>query len=397
MSLINQMLQDLEQRSSGSLAGTGIHREVRAAPDRNRIHPAWWLVILLSALLIGVLVWLWMRPAPVAPGNQQLALKIAPDLATLPSPVAQAPLPMETDNRSPNVQATGAGANQSSRSDTPTSPEPASIDQPAVSNASQSVATTPIVDVPQAKSKTAQAAAAAAVTPSNHSSLDDIRPAKREKDATSPRPSESSNVANTVNLTKQIKELTPQQQAENAYRQAVTVLQQGHSADAMANLEQALKIDPTHAGARQMLVGLLLQVKRNDEAIQKAQEGLAIDPSQVGLTMILARVQVEQNDQKGALTTLERGLPYANANADYQAFYAALLQREKRNKEAVDHYVVALAKSPENSVWWMGLGISLQAENRLPEAKEAFNRAKATNGLTPELVAFVNQKLSQLR
>jgi MSHA biogenesis protein MshN len=44
----------------------------------------------------------------------------------------------------------------------------------------------------------------------------------------------------------------------------------------------------------------------------------------------------------------------------------------------------------------MGLGISLQAENRLQEAKEAFSRAKMSNTLTPELQAFVDQKLAQL-
>jgi MSHA biogenesis protein MshN len=389
MSLINQMLQDLEQRGSGNLTGSGLHREVRAAPERNGIHPAWWLVGLLSVALIGVALWLWLRPVPVVPGNSQLTLKIAPDLATLPSPVAQAPLPMDGENQNPASTA-------AEHHDAQSAPDvkPSAVAQPDSVNSSQNMAP-PVSEVSQPKSKPVTIATTA-MAPSSASPMDDAKPAKSTKPGKEQASQPQMQPIDDAKLTKQVKELTPQQQAENAYRQAGTVLQQGHSADAMAGLEQALKLDPSHAGARQMLVGLLLQSKRNDDAIQKAQEGLAIDPSQVGLTMILARVQVEQGDQKGALATLERGLPYANANAEYQAFYAAVLQREKRNKEAIDHYVVALAKSPENSVWWMGLGISLQAENRAQEAKEAFNRAKATNGLTPELVAFVNQKLSQL-
>jgi len=90
-------------------------------------------------------------------------------------------------------------------------------------------------------------------------------------------------------------------------------------------------------------------------------------------------------------------LPYAAELPDYQAFLAALLQREGRNKEAIEHYLLALRKVPGSGVWLMGLGISLQAENRQTEAQEAFLRAKASNTLSPDLLAFVEQQLKQSR
>ena len=57
----------------------------------------------------------------------------------------------------------------------------------------------------------------------------------------------------------------------------------------------------------------------------------------------------------------------------------------------------ARSAEPPLSAGWMGLGISLQAENRLPEARDAFSRAKASNTLSAPLLAFVDQKLGQLR
>jgi len=46
-----------------------------------------------------------------------------------------------------------------------------------------------------------------------------------------------------------------------------------------------------------------------------------------------------------------------------------------------------------SGAWQVGLGISLQAENRLVEAQDAFGRAKASGDLTPELLVFVEQQL----
>jgi MSHA biogenesis protein MshN len=381
MSLINQMLQDLEQRSVGNLAGGNMHNQIRAVPERKRVHPAWWLVLALSLALIGMGIWFWMRPVPVVPTTANLALKIDSGLNTLPSPVAQAPLP--------EVAVPTA----------PASSEP----EPVAARKADDIAIEPAL--PKARTENAKDKARA----------DDLRPeiatrhdgdAGRAKEVVKEAPQNGTARSNTGStaqesvpqqaLTKQVKELTSQQQAENEFRKAGVALQMGRQADAMTGLEQTLKLDPRHAAARQTLVGLLLQAKRNDDAIRLSQDGLALDPAQTGLSMILARVQVEQGDLHAALATLERGLPHAGARADYHAFMAALLQRDKRNKEAIEQYTIALGSTPQSGVWWMGLGISLQAENRTADAREAFSRAKATNTLTPELQAFVEQKLQQL-
>ena len=73
-----------------------------------------------------------------------------------------------------------------------------------------------------------------------------------------------------------------------------------------------------------------------------------------------------------------------------------MLQRLTLHKRAVAEYQAALQLAPQAGVWWMGLGISLEADGRLPEAKDAFQRARATGALSPELAAFVDQKLKRL-
>ncbi|WP_410505586.1 tetratricopeptide repeat protein, partial [Janthinobacterium sp.] len=190
------------------------------------------------------------------------------------------------------------------------------------------------------------------------------------------------------------KEISPQQRADNGYRRAVSALQDGRVNESIAGLEQVLALEPRHQPARETLVRLLLENKRQDDAARHLQLGLGLEPNQPAMAMMLARMQMEKGGP--AVDTLLRTLPYASGNGEYRAFLAGVLQHEQRHKEAAEQYELALRAAPQNGVWWMGLGISLQADQRPVQAKDAFARAKASANLTPELQAFVERKLQQL-
>jgi MSHA biogenesis protein MshN len=187
---------------------------------------------------------------------------------------------------------------------------------------------------------------------------------------------------------------TGAQRAEGEYRRALASLQEGRMIETVAALEQALKYEPTHEAARQTLVGLLIEANRNDEAMRQLQLGLTLDPRQPAMAMLLARLQIERGGN--GIDTLTRTLPYAGNDADYRAFLAAALARQQRHREAAEQYHQAVRAVPSNGVWWMGLGISLQAEKRNGEALDAFQRARASGGLSQELQGFVERRIQQL-
>jgi MSHA biogenesis protein MshN len=187
---------------------------------------------------------------------------------------------------------------------------------------------------------------------------------------------------------------TGAQRAEGEYRRALASLQEGRMTETVAALEQALKYEPTHEAARQTLVGLLIEANRNDEAMRQLQLGLTLDPRQPAMAMLLARLQIERGGN--GIDTLMRTLPYAGNDADYHAFLAAALARQQRHREAAEQYQQAVRAVPSNGVWWMGLGISLQAEKRNGEALDAFQRARASGGLSQELQGFVERRIQQL-
>lgn len=194
-----------------------------------------------------------------------------------------------------------------------------------------------------------------------------------------------------------VKETSATQGAETEYRQASSYLQQGRQSEALSALQQALKLDPQHAPARQALISVLIDNNRQEDAMRELKHGLALDPHQSNFAMILARLQVERANINEAIISLQASLPAGQERADYLAFLAALKQKTGAHKEAIQLYRQALKKHPSNGVWWMGLGISLQADGAPQEAIDAFKQAKTQPGLSAELHAFVDQKIASLQ
>ncbi|HYD78400.1 MAG TPA: tetratricopeptide repeat protein [Paucimonas sp.] len=391
MSLINRMLQELDARGSDGARGGPVYASVRAVPEARKNYLAWGAAVVAAMLVGGTASWLWLRATtmPLQVPSAELPLKLAPELRTRPvQPAPPLQEPLAAPAAPQPVAGTGAAPPAAVDADSggASAPPPTAAADSGNALAAPAQAETRQAQrvqqsVPPAAEPTPKPAPASAAAPK----------------AAKPEPAKSAEAPSAAAVpAKQVKELTPQQRSENEYRRASTLVAQGRGAEAVAALEQALQFDPQHAAARQTLVGLLLESRRQDEAMRKLQEGLALDARQTGMTMILARLQVEKNEIRAAVETLQRGLPHAGDRGDYRAFLAALQQRLGQHKDAIEHYLAALKTAPQNAVWWMGIGISLQAENRLAEARDAFGRAKAANTLTPELQAFVDQKLAQL-
>ena len=346
MSLINKMLQDLDAR--GTPDGRGDAAGIRSVPERERGVPRALVFggaagLTAAAIALG---WVYWKRPPVPPVLVSVAS--TPVAAPLPVPVS-VPAPVAAPAPAP----------------APVAPEP-------VLQAGETVAPAK-VHAAEMRRITQQPA----------------RPAVAPVVKT-PAPAASERILGG-------KQITPQQRVENDYRRALGQLQDGRVSEALAGLQQTLQLDPRHQGARETLVRLLLEAQRPDEAARQLQLSLALDPKQPAQAMMLARLQLDKaNGGAAALDTLMRSLPHAADNGDYRAFLAAVLQREQRYREAAEHYQLALQTAPDNSVWWMGLGIALQADNHPAQARQAFERAKGLQTLSPQLQAFVERKLVQL-
>lgn len=349
MSLINKMLQDLDAR--GSQGGSALQSEIKPVATPERKLPVAPMAILGGVAVLAMAaagLW-WLKREPAPPAVVVLA-NSAPPPAAAPSRARIALTPEKAAANTPPVAAPAAPAAAAAEV-SPKIIEPASAAPPKVTVAK-------VVRIPALE-----------------------RPAK-VLPPSAPLPLAGG------------RDMNDAQRSETQYRNALAALDDGRTASAMGMLEQALKLNPRHDAARQSLVALLIEAGRNDEAMQQLEQGLAIDAAQPSLAMLLARMQIERGTS--GVATLLRTLPSAGGNADYHAFLAGALQREQRHREAVVQYAAALGGAPDNGVWLMGLGISLQAEKRNGEALDAFKRSRASGMLTAPLAAFVDRKILQL-
>jgi MSHA biogenesis protein MshN len=364
MSLINKMLQDLDARGGAPHGAAGAESNVKPVLRDERRPPlllAGGVLLLLLALAVaGYFGWrTWQRSrvvvaaAPSAPATVKKIILLTP--APQPTPVEAAlearPTPEVKPAPELKVPELKAPEVKLAHEVKPAhAVKPAPVAEPAPTRAKPHLA----------EAKTTGAGApvngAAPVAVSPHQSA--------------------------------------QQRAETEYRRALASLQEGRTGDAIASLEQALLIEPRHEAARQTVVGLLIENKRPDDAMRHLQLALGAEPRQPALAMLLARLQIERGGS--GVDTLLRSLPYVAGNADYHAFLAGALQRQQRHREAAEQYQAALRAQPQNGVWLMGLGISLQAEKRNADALAAFQKASSSASLSPELQAFVERKLQQL-
>ncbi len=365
MSVINQMLVELERRRASGAERNRIPDHVRALPGdaRSRWPSLHGIAAALAAVgLLAAGGWWWTqrgaapRPVPVAAGpalleaaprpDEWIARRLTLDLSQEPEAAAETPPPIVT----------------------------AAIVAPRAAD-------------PAPAQKPAERAAETVSRPPPKPPAAERLPEKVQPPAAKPAPQPPAEIE------KQVREPTPRQRAQYEFARGTAALHQGQFAEARAAFESALQADASYHGARQALVGVLLDNRRQADAARVLQEGLQLAPAQHGFAMTLARLQVEAGELDAGAQTLARSLEHPGASPDHIAFYAGLLQRQQKHAEAVAQFQQALARRGGVGVWLLGLGVSLEALGRTADAQEAYRRARASGNLSADLQAFAEQRL----
>jgi MSHA biogenesis protein MshN len=119
-------------------------------------------------------------------------------------------------------------------------------------------------------------------------------------------------------------------------------------------------------------------------ALGEFARALEMLPGSVQARERLARTLVQAGRADEALALLSAEAPPVAAHPEYHALRAALLEQDGQHAQAAELYAHLVRLDPQRAAWWLGLGISLEGEQRPADALRVYRTATALDGLAPE-------------
>lgn len=336
MSVINRVLKDLDRKgvAPASLAGV---QAVHSAAKPSR--PRWpWLLLLPAGLAAAWWLWPPPQPRPEAPTAAQPARETEPRLRMSDTLSGRPP---------PSV---------GGREEAGATREPAAAPGPS-NKEHERIGGSPTPAAPPVK-------------------LDTHLPEPRQS--------------------KIIKEVRPPslgEQADQAWRQAMRLVEMGRGRDALEGLESTLRLDPNHGPARQALIALSLETGDTARGETLLREGMQLHANDAWYNRGLGQLHLQRGDTRQSIAILKSGIG-KGVDAGYWGLYAGVLAKSGLHEEAAQAYREAARLNPAHGPWWIGLAVSLEQIGQRPDAAAAYQRALQAR-LSPELREFAARKAGE--
>ncbi|MDO9270511.1 MAG: tetratricopeptide repeat protein [Methylobacter sp.] len=360
MSLINQMLRDLENRNTPNNAPTTLHHNIQVTqPSPSKIHLLFWSLL-----------------AIIATGGTYAAYQYSKTLAKTPPAIVtdnvkKDPIPIASYEKvltAPNAVINPEPKIELKPSEN-TAIQPTSVAQPV-----PAVQAAPTIH-PKPPTQPVQTVAAAQPAPE----IIIEPPIKKMPIASKPALIESTSA---------------KQQADVLYRQA-----ENNSQDYSVTykLEQVLKLDPRHLKARLLLAKTLHNQGHVSKTAEFLDQSLALFPDNLQFINTRAQLYLQQKDPNGAFKTLQRIDLTNNSNETYLSLLAATYQQLQSFANAAKVYQRLVNVNPEKAENWLGLALSQEKLGNPKLTREAYQQALSKNTLKESITSYIKQRLTELR
>ena len=401
MSLINQVLKDVEARQGGTTTDGWGGQQIKPVLAHSTSSSSHFIKRLILALLVvGLGVWGFVHRAELISvyrstlgdltKNKTAKGQTVSPAKSLPVPVVSAPVASvvagnHTVDAHPQLTKSLFSEWQAELSE--------SVTKPAIR---QKITPTPNpTNLAPAKSESAQQVEGEfSIKPTDSGAVVSVIEPPLESSAAGKNKASQETASSESNGTVS-KHVRPEQEANVLIQKAVDHEQKGRLSEALATLRQALGTYPQSEDARQLLAAYLFETKQDAEAVTVLQAGIKRFPEQAGLSKSLAKWQLAHNQPEAVLLTLK---PNANAfarDAEAQWMQAIAYQQLNQHQAALPYFERALTLRPGQAQWIVAYAISLQASGQNAQALQQLQAAQGLP-LSDRLAEFVGQRIRQL-
>lgn len=362
MSVINQMLRELDARG-GAAAGVSV---VPMRPAAGR-RPAPRVLGSVALAAAGVAAAYWLMPnVPAAKAPQ--------DVPAIARQERKAP---NLDRLSPPAKSVGAAPTL--RSEPPLAPHAAPLLMRASASPEAALHRAAVALQQPRESEPAREPLRGPLEPALQAPESSVSFLALDKDTPEAVPA----------VVKKMAVLSPEVEARQHYDDA-QALQRAEKYDAaIGEYRQALERNPAMADARIRLAGLLRKKGQAEAALALLQAGFE-QRADDGLAIAAGRLLADLGQREAALDWLQRGATSLRP-ADH-ALMGALLSQAHRPEAAAQAYQRALAADPGQGGWLLGLGLAMEAQGRLDDARVAYRKALERGRFDPEVTRFLRER-----
>ncbi|MCU4675059.1 tetratricopeptide repeat protein [Catenovulum sp. 2E275] len=403
MSVINQMLKDLDKRQQPpEVINTDyptIDSEKQQLSSKN-INLKWLLFALL--ILISAFVYWYL----IHTSNHVLPPKTHQVIETVSAPLEDKPLqqsvPSTKDNANPTQEP------QSILSQPTVSRINQDIEQP-VATTSQKLPT--LGELHSQKAHTVQKQTVAQKSnhqratqqiKEQHSTPVEQSPVQIEKTTQKVQTTstQTAPVENTQNSSPYLA-IKPTQTsnidiATNQLNQAIALLDKGQFIKAEQLLHSALNLNPELHQARITLMSIRYGEKNYPSALAILQQGIESFPEYLAYRLLAANILLEIDKPQVAWSLIKDQTPNPQQEHTFYQFKASLAQQLQHWPIALTSWQQLLVVNPQNAKWQLGAAIAAEQTKNQTLAAKHYQLALELPGLSQASREFAQQKITRL-
>jgi len=375
MSVINQMLKDLEERAPKS---ENVSNQVTAIEQKKSRAKVVSLIVVSLVVLNGLGLYIWF----LVQENQQLKEKAA----FLVKPKAQTKVQLKTVQPMPQLKMLTTESKVIKQVQLEAKlPEKSQVKvittEPLKSDLSNGE-----IGKPAASKALVSKTSVSKTLVSKESDLahNELKPT--EVELAKDKPKASMSVSR--------RQLLPEELIAQKLTKAEKAINANQLSKAEQLFEEVLIIEPEQHQARKKLAALWFGRKAFNDAINLLSQGIALAPNNSEFRSMVANIFLQQGNLTQAYKSLR---PLADLQQQtYQLLIANISQQLSEYDAAIKAYKILLAMQPGNSRWHLGLAIVYDKNSQFVLAVDEYSLALENRSLSSDSSQFANQRIQAL-